>query len=356
MAMSGFDIHVDRAAGESFVESVRGGRFSLALVISHTDTSEVPGLSVAGASPEMMRFTPPADAEFLHYGSCMCIDGLPMTPDGRPTPALLTKVALESASIPHIVINAGSRIAPKLPFVATGLPHGNNIGASPALGHGDVVHAVDFGRIVGRTLAALTDCLVIGESLPAGTTTAMAALHGLGYDAVTSSSSRTNPTALKKSVIDAAASRLADKEPFSVIANMGDPMIPFVSGMLSTASSMCRVLLAGGTQMAAVLAFAKTLGFHSSAVAIGTTRYVVDDESADFLETVGQIDRVPVIAVDPGLSESEIPGLRAFSEGHVKEGVGAGGSMLSAMLRADLGTDRLRQNIEREYGRVFAAQ
>ena len=33
-------------------------------------------------------------------------------------------------------------------------------------------------------------------------------------------------------------------------------MIPFVAGMLKTASGVSKVMLAGGTQMASVLAFA----------------------------------------------------------------------------------------------------
>jgi len=353
MSMDGLRIHLNEARGRSFVDSVRKGRFSFALVISHTDTCEIPGLTVAGAGPGMFKFTPPADAEFLHYGSCICIDGIPKTPDGKPTPALLTKVALESASIPHIVINAGSRIAPRLPFITTGLPPGGDISRTDAMSHEDAVHAVDFGRIVGRTLASLTDCLVIGESLPGGTTTAMATLRGLGYDANVSSSSAKNPLDLKKSVFEKARLRLAYNGPLSVVSTMGDPMIPFVAGMLSTASGMSRVLLAGGTQMGAVLAFAKSLGYHNSSVAVGTTSYVTEDGSANFLETIKQIDEVPVISVDPGLSESRIPGLRAFSEGFAKEGVGAGGSMISAILRADLGTKRLLRDIELEYDRVF---
>ena len=47
-----------------------------------------------------------------------------MTPDGKPTPALLTKAALESASIPQVVINAGSKIPPKLPYFQTDIAHG----------------------------------------------------------------------------------------------------------------------------------------------------------------------------------------------------------------------------------------
>ncbi len=347
------EIYLNVAQGRQFLDSVRKKRFSFALVISHTETSQIPGITSAGADPDMMKFTPAADAEFLHYGSCLCIDTIPLTPDGIPTPALLTKVALESASIPHVIINAGCKIPPKIPYIATDLPFGKNIANEDALSHQDVIHAVDFGRIVGRTLASLTDCLIIGESLPGGTTTALATLRGLGYDARVSSSSSKNPTDLKNSIVKQASSRLVDKEPFSIVANMGDPMIPFIAAMISTASQISKVLLAGGTQMAAVLAFAKTLGYHKRSVAVGTTSYVIDDKSANFLELIKQIDDVAVFGVNPKLSESKISGLRAFSEGAVKEGAGAGGCIISAMLRAELGTSQLRANLESEYKRIF---
>ena len=58
-----------------------------ACVISHTATSEIPGLTVAGANLEMVKFTSPADAEFLHYGRCICIPVVPATPDGKPRTA-----------------------------------------------------------------------------------------------------------------------------------------------------------------------------------------------------------------------------------------------------------------------------
>lgn len=351
--MSELSIHLNDTAAHKFIDAIQKKRFLFSLVISHTQTSEIQGISVAGANAQMMQYTPPADAEFLHYGSCLCIDQIPVTPNGIPTPALLSKVALESASIPHIVINAGSKVAPKLPYIATDLPYGKNISKEAALTPADVVHAVDFGRIIGRTLASLTDCLVIGESMPAGTTTALATLRALGYDARVSSSCAVNPTDLKNSVCNDAMSRLENREPFSIIANVGDPMIPFVAGMLSAASHSSHVLLAGGTQMAAVLAFAKTLGYHKDSIAIGTTSYVIDDKSSNFLELIPQIDDIPVLGVDPRLSESKIPGLYAFSEGFAKEGVGAGGAMISAILRAELSTTLLLQNIEKQYRQLF---
>jgi len=87
--------------GQNFVKSVKEKKFLFSLVISYTETSEIPGITIAGSNLDFIKFTAPADSEYLHYGICKCIDSVPMTPDGKPTPAILTKVALESASIPH---------------------------------------------------------------------------------------------------------------------------------------------------------------------------------------------------------------------------------------------------------------
>ena len=113
--------------GNDFVKSIKNKKFLFSLVISYTETSEIPGITVAGSNLDFIKFTSPADSEYLHYGTCKCIDSVPMTPDGKPTPAILTKVALESASIPHVVINAGSKILPDIPFFFFFLDHGKNI-------------------------------------------------------------------------------------------------------------------------------------------------------------------------------------------------------------------------------------
>ena len=206
---------------------------------------------------------------------------IPMTPDGKPTPALLTKAALESASIPQVIIDAGSKISPKLPYFQTNITHGKNIAIEPGLNQSNVVHAIDYGRILGRTLGSCTDCLVIGESIPGGTTTALGVMKSLGIDAQVSSSMPKNPQSLKNGVVAKALERSASKEPYEVMANAGDPMIPFVAGMLSTASEITNVILAGGTQMAAVLAIAKSTGYDEGKVALVTTSYIIDDKTAN---------------------------------------------------------------------------
>ena len=348
-----FELSGNVKSANAFLDSISTGNFFFSFVISYSETCEVPGITFAGSNKDMIKFTPPADAEYLHYGYCKSIDGIPITPDGKPTPAILTKTALESASIPHITINAGSKISPQLPFIDTGLEFGKNISSENAMTDSQVTHAVDYGRIIGRTLASMTDCLVIGESIPGGTTTSLAVMKAFGIDAKVSSSMPENPVKLKKQITDSAISHIISKHPYSIVASVGDPMIAFVAGMLSSASVISKVLLAGGTQMGGVLAFASKIGFNEENTAIGTTSYVMNDTSSNFQNVVQDIANIPIISVDPGLKNSQHPGLKAYSDGFAKEGVGAGGSIISSMIRAGNNIDKYLQLIETEYSRLF---
>jgi uncharacterized protein (TIGR00303 family) len=351
------EIHGNQENGNSFVNRITRKRFLFSFVISYTETCEIPGITIAGANLDLVKFTSPADAEFLHYGYCKSIDKIPMTPDGKPTPAIISKVAMESASIPHIVINAGSMRVPKLPYLETNLNAGKNIMNEPAMDNASVLQAVDYGRIIGRMLASFTDCLVIGESIPGGTTTALAVMKGLGLDAKVSSSMPQNPMEIKNKVVNDAIRRLDSKEPFDVVANMGDPMIPLVAGMISSASEITNVLLAGGTQMAAVLAFGKSLGYNPKNIAVGTTSYIIKDETADFVNTMKKIsETIPILVVDLKLDGSSIAGLRSFSDGFVKEGAGAGGTAIAAILKTGINSQKLLELVEKEYQRLITSQ
>jgi len=351
--LENFELIGNIEQAQNFLETIKSGKSLFAFVISYTETCEIPGITFAGADKNSIQFTPPADAEYLHYGYCKTIDKIPMTPDGKPTPGLLTKTALESSSIPHLTINAGSKISPQLPFIETGLPFGKNISIEDAMTDSEVSQAVDFGRILGRSLASLTDCLVIGESIPGGTTTALAVLRALGFDAKVSSSIPENPVELKNQIVESALKRIDSDHPYSIVAKVGDPMIPFVAGMLSSASGVSKVMLAGGTQMAAVLAFASKIGFNEENTIIGTTSYITNDENANFKELVQKIANIPIISVDPDLKNSRHSGLRAFSEGFAKEGVGAGGCIISSMLKTGNDSEKFLKMVEEEYRRVF---
>ena len=346
--------------GQEFIDAVKGKDFLFSLVTSYTETCEIPGITAAGADPDFLKFTPPADAEFLHYGFCKSIDVIPMTPDGKPTPALLTRAALESADIPHVVINAGSKIAPKLPYIETGLVPGKNIALEPGLEESAVRQALSSGREIGRKLASSTDCLIIGESIPGGTTTALAVLESCGVNNVgVSSSMPNNPVDLKFEIVAKARKRLKpphSKDIRKILANVGDPMIPFVAGMLDSATDSTKVILAGGTQMSAVLAVARRLGYLQHNTALATTSYIIDDKSTSLPELVFSSSDSPILYINPKLEDSKFSGLRAYSEGFVKEGVGAGGSMIASMLKTGIDSQKLLELIDKEYQRVSSSK
>ncbi|MEO9363733.1 MAG: nicotinate mononucleotide-dependent phosphoribosyltransferase CobT [Nitrososphaera sp.] len=320
-------------------------------VISHTATSETPGLTVAGANPELVKYTSPADAEFLHYGYCKCIPGVPATPDGKPTPAVITKAALELAEIPFLIVEAGTKVKPDIPCVSFGLRPGGDIARENAMDISDVKRALEYGHALGRQLARSSDLMIIGESIPGGTTTALAVLSALGIDALfkVSSSMPENPHGLKNRVVQSALERArisAGGVPaLEAVSMVGDPMMPSVAGIAAGAlEAGTRVMLAGGTQMTAVLAVMKGLSIPlDNNVCIGTTVYVARDSSADLAGLVKQVSpKVPVLACDLHLEESKKPGLQAFAKGFVKEGVGAGGSSIAAMLKTRAGGKKRR--------------
>ena len=350
--MTDIEILGNKDKGEEFIKKIKNKKFLFSFVISYTETCEIPGITVAGANPDLLKFTAAADAEFIHYGYCKSIKSIPMTPDGKPTPALLTKVALEAASIPSFVVNAGSKVSPQLPTIELDLKPGKNIAQETALDQDLVRKAVEYGRIVGRSLGSATDCLIIGESIPGGTTTALGILTGLGIESSVSSSMPKNPISLKNETVRMALKRIQTRDPFDIVSEVGDPMIPSVAGMLSAASESTNVILAGGTQMAAVLAFAKSTGFNEKNTVIGTTSYIIDDETANLVDTVKQISNIPILVAKLKLADSKIAGLRSYAEGFVKEGAGAGGTSIACMLKTGIDTERLLSLTEKEYGRI----
>ena len=344
--------HGNIQSAKEFINSLEKSQFNFCLVISYTETSEIPGITIAGADKEFLKFTSPADAEFLRHGHCKCIDTIPMSPDGKPTPALLTKVALDSAKIPHFIINAGSKIYPDIPHFDSQLEFGKNISESTALSPEKVAEGIEFGKIIGKSICKPNECLVIGESIPGGTTTALAVLKGFGINTSVSSSMPNNPIEIKNQTVDNALKRLKSDDPINIISELGDPMIAVVAGILSESSKITRVILAGGTQMTAVLAFAKRIGYNKQNIAVGCTSYIIDDVDAKFLETIKQIDNIPVLSVDPLLSQSKFPGLKSYSEGFVKEGAGAGGCMIASLLKTRMTSEKLLELIEKEYQKI----
>ncbi|MEM1637261.1 MAG: TIGR00303 family protein [Pyrobaculum sp.] len=324
---------------------------AMVIVIGTTDISLIPGISVAGASPEMTHYTPALDVEYLIYGRPKTLDVIPVTPTGIPTPALVTRAVAQE--VPKIVADAGSRVRPRCPHVDLGGEPGRDFRKEPALTCGAAEELVERGTALGEELGKL-GAVYIGESIPGGTTTAMATLVALGYDAwgKTSSASPNNPKELKTRVVKEALARVGRApplDPLEAVCEMGDPVHVAVAAVaLGVAKAGGAPYLAGGTQMAAAAALYKALGGDMSRLHVVTTRWIAEDKSADFYGLMEAVGVRHIHVATASFAASRYPGLRAYEQGAVKEGVAMGGALYYAQL---IGRDILT-HVEKEYERV----
>ena len=349
----------ERKAKE-YIESLEEKKPLFLCVIATTETAKIPGISAAGKYPEFTDYTPPADAELIYFGKCKCIDAVPATPEGIPTPALITMSALKLVSIPAFVVDAGCRVKPHAPFIGLGGFPGADIRTGRAVNNVDEV--LRRAESAGKQFSKTADYLVIGESIPGGTTTALALLLALGIDAKgkVSSSMPNNPHDLKAQVAEeamrAAGIRFGElhSEPLKAIAHVGDPMMPALAGLILGASEV-PILMAGGTQMAAVLAILTALKPEVLRnIVLATTKWILQDKSSDLVGITRQIFDIPILGADLNFGISSNAGLRAYEEGVVKEGVGAGGASIAAMLKSGGSVDRenLLREIDESYARL----
>ena len=108
--------------------------------------------------------------------------------------------------------------------------------------------------------------------------------------------------------------------------------------------------------MGAVLSLGKKIGYNEENTAIGTTSYIIEDKSANFIETIKEIADIPILSVKLNLGDSKIKGLQSFSNGFVKEGVGAGGCVIAAQMKIGIEIQKILELIEKEYQRVSTLQ
>jgi uncharacterized protein (TIGR00303 family) len=352
---------LNKTRGEKLVNRLAGKQPFFSCVVAVTETAKIQGISAAGANPQITDYTPPADMELLYFGKCKCIPGVPVTPDGIPTPALITMSALKLADIPTLVVNAGLKVKPHVPYVELGGCPGNDIRTGNAVCNAQEV--LDRAKLVGENLAKTVDYLVVGESIPGGTTTALSVLLALGVNAKgkVSSSMPFNPHELKTKTateaLKAASVQFGEytSEPLRAVSAVGDPMQPAAAGIVLGAAKKVPVILAGGTQMAAVLAVVDALDSSmADNVAVGTTRWIIEDKTADLTGLVEQIGDYAVLAADLNFSNTKFDGLKAYEAGVVKEGVGCGGISIAAMLASNgkITKDVMLQKIEDNYQKL----
>ncbi len=352
-----------RDEGLAFINIVKESKRGLFLVIlANTEIAKIPQISAAGKYPELTDFTPAADAELLLYGSCKCIEGVPVTPEGIPTPAIITRSALKLYNEPIFIVSGGLNVKPHVPFFDLGGQPGRDFRQRPAVER--VRETFERGEILGRELSKIFDYLLIAESIPGGTTTALAVLLSMGVEALgkVSSSLKENPMDLKSKVVKEGMKRARvnfgdlSNDPLEAIHHFGDPMMAAALGLLIGAPPETSILLAGGTQMAAVVRALKSMNIDRlENLAIGTTKWIMQDRSSDLKGLMKQIGSIPIITSNIDFKNSKIDGLKAYESGLVKEGVGAGGAVINTIVRSEgkISVKEISTEVENEYLRLI---
>ena len=324
------------------------------LTIGTTDTSLIEGISGAGPTTELTIYTPASDAEFMVLGEVRCCEAPAETVVGdaaAPTPARLTKAALQVSNIPFVIVDAGSKIKPDIEYYSLGKEYGRDIRTGK--GVLNPLEIFENGKELGAELSQRHEMLIIGESIAAGTTTALGVLKALGYEAneKVSGSMPHNPHDLKSNAVNEGLKNAgitpSEADAMQAIGAVGDPTIPAIAGMVL--GSDIPIILAGGTQMAAACAVIKSIkpNFDFSTINLATTVFVVGDETADLIGLLKQIDEdITLHSVDPKFEESDHEGLKNYLDGFVKEGAGAGGAMFTALARG-VPLEKLRKKIEK---------
>ena len=323
------------------------------LMASVTKTCEIEGITQAGI-PGLIPLTPTLDAEFIATGRVFSLPELAETLNGVPTPALITKAVDNLAGFACVeVCDLGLETKPQqtklyeFGFTPSGrIDEGAGIDAKAIF-----LKGMEFGA----SYELKGSYLIVGESTPAGTTTAEAAVRALGYDVkgCFSSSFLNAPKSIKEETIQKALSLINDDmSDFEKLGIVADNMLLFTAGFVYEATKRFEVVLAGGTQMAAVMLIADKLREtmlmrpdHKN-LTLATTQWVVEDEKSDIKKLLSLLSYEPnAVYTTFTFASADIPVLKKYDEGEAKEGVGAGGALAYAKAHA-LKNSEIVENIE----------
>lgn len=355
-------IYTQPELGQIWLQKHEGLSPIFACILGFTETGLIPGISAAGATPEARKYTAIADAEFLINGT---ISGAkyPLPPLTKGvSPVYISRAVVQGLQLPVYLFNGGLPLPPTVPYLdLEGIP-AQCLTTGQALPIKTVRHLYQQGLNWGEKLAHQKEnsYLLISECVVGGTTTALAILTGLGFEAmgkVNSSHPQCNhqqkENIVKQGLIKAGLwSKLGNIDPFQLVAAVGDPMQIVVAAMAIAASRHLGVMLAGGTQMLAVYALIrsliKTYGEKAdlSQIVVGTTRWVAEDATGDTIALAEIIGDVCLLASQLSFAESRYPQLQVYEQGYVKEGVGAGACAIAAHLYQNWSQLQLLEAIE----------
>ncbi len=338
-----------------FIESLRGKKATFMLALSNTKTANIEGITQAGI-PGMIHLTPTLDSEFVCTGEVRSLENIAETPKGVPTPALITRgVHLLTPYGRVELLDLGLEVKPKVDYFKL---HSFEIEPSESIAKGANIDAEALfqkGVEFGKRYKCQDEYIILGESVPSGTTTAMATSIGLKYkaDNAFSSSFKNVPNDVREKTLKLALSGLGEKDDiFAVLSKLSDNMLIFNAGFILGLNNRVPLVLAGGTQMACVLLIVNRMlqlmggTMSTSNLAICTTKWVAKDENSD-IKALLELLRFPVNAYysDFDFSLSSHPALKLYDEGEAKEGVGAGGALMYGFLNG-VTKEQITQKVE----------
>ena len=322
--------------------SLRDKDALFALALSNSATADIEGITQAGL-PGKIYLTPTLDAEFLLTGSVPSLGEIPETPKGVPTPCLMTRAVSQLKPFKNIkLFDLGLRVKPKVDsnyIQDFGIKPSSSIDIGANI---DAKEVFEKGYQFAKEWKIEADYVIVGESVPSGTTTATATALALGYDAknLFSSSFKNVPNSLKDRVISSALSLIDEEDDiFARLSKVSDNMLIFIAGLILGVNSRFPLVLAGGTQMAGALmvadSIAKELGLDidSSKLMLWTTKWVAKDRDSDIASLLNMLSfKVEAIYPEFDFSKSNHPSLKLYDIGEAKEGVGAGGALVYATI------------------------
>ena len=338
-----------------FIESLRGKKATFMLALSNTKTANIEGITQAGI-PGMIHLTPTLDSEFVCTGEVRSLENIAKTPKGVPTPALISRGVHLMAPFGRIeLLNLGLEVTPKVDYFKV---HEFEIKPSQNIAKNAKINAEAIfqkGVAFGQSYECRDEYIILGESVPSGTTTAMATAIGLKYKVANafSSSFKNVPNDIREKTLKLALSNIEDRDDiFTVLSKVADNMLIFNAGFILGLNNRIPLVLAGGTQMASVLLIVdkllKLMGgvMQTSNLALCTTKWVAKDENSD-IEAILKLLRFNLNAyyADFDFSKSTHPALKLYDEGEAKEGVGAGGALMYGLLNG-LTKEQITQKVE----------
>ncbi len=334
------------------------------LCLGGTATSDIDGVSMAGATPEMRRLTPSLDADILVAGKARPNESIPVSPLGIVSPVVIVRACLRLLNVRPFVVDCGTFRSPLAPDMVAGDQPAECVTTGRALSESVVRSLFNLGLQLGRELNGF-NYVMLAECVPGGTTTAAALLHAFGIDAssLVASSVRVPDVdnrrrLIERGLTEAGLSReAAFADPLKAVCAVGDPMQPFVAGMALGAAERMPVILSGGSQMLAVYFLANLLASTLNCptnchnLYVITTKWVAFDPTSD-AQRLSHLVAAQLYASSADFNASRHAGLRAYEEGNVKEGMGAGTVMAAAQAVAQLDNAALLQAIDDSFEEV----